>query len=136
MKALSIRMPWAALIVAGHKDIENRTWASRYRGPLLIHAALAPARRSLADICAQYSVAITPKLEALCELRGGVVGRVDLIDCVGSHSSSRFDGAIDERGRRNFGFVLSAARTLPFHSMPGRLGLFELVTPDVTPDDF
>jgi hypothetical protein len=37
-KALSIRQPWAHLIVAGIKQIENRTWTTRYRGPLLIHA--------------------------------------------------------------------------------------------------
>lgn len=39
MKALSIRQPWAWAIVNGHKTIENRTWATTYRGPLLIHAS-------------------------------------------------------------------------------------------------
>ena len=39
MKALSIRQPWASLIVAGIKDIENRSWVTNYRGKLLIHAA-------------------------------------------------------------------------------------------------
>lgn len=41
MKVLSIRQPWAWLIVNGHKDVENRTWDSYYRGPLLIHASSA-----------------------------------------------------------------------------------------------
>jgi hypothetical protein len=41
MKILSVRQPWAALIVSGHKDIENRTWSTRYRGPVLIHASQA-----------------------------------------------------------------------------------------------
>lgn len=36
MKALSIKEPWAALIVAGKKTIETRTWRTAYRGPLLI----------------------------------------------------------------------------------------------------
>ena len=40
MKALSIRQPWAELIVAGLKDIENRTWRTDYRGPVLIHAGM------------------------------------------------------------------------------------------------
>jgi hypothetical protein len=39
MRALTIRQPWAWLIVHGHKDLENRTWCTSYRGPLLIHAA-------------------------------------------------------------------------------------------------
>jgi len=36
--ALSIRQPWAWLIVNGWKDIENREWSTRFRGRLLIHA--------------------------------------------------------------------------------------------------
>ncbi|WP_245839042.1 ASCH domain-containing protein [Yersinia kristensenii] len=41
MKALSIRQPWAWLIVNGYKDIENRTWNTKCRGPVLIHASTA-----------------------------------------------------------------------------------------------
>ena len=39
MKVLSVRQPWAWLIVAGYKDIENRTWSTPYRGELAIHAS-------------------------------------------------------------------------------------------------
>jgi hypothetical protein len=39
MKVIVIRQPWAWLIVNGFKDIENRSWATRYRGPLLIQAS-------------------------------------------------------------------------------------------------
>ena len=35
--ALSIRQPWAELIISGKKSIEIRTWPSRYRGPLWVH---------------------------------------------------------------------------------------------------
>lgn len=38
MKAISILQPWASLILSGEKRIENRTWATAYRGPLVIHA--------------------------------------------------------------------------------------------------
>jgi hypothetical protein len=33
MKTLSVRQPYAWLIVAGFKPIENRTWRTTYRGP-------------------------------------------------------------------------------------------------------
>ncbi|MCB2188832.1 MAG: ASCH domain-containing protein [Deltaproteobacteria bacterium] len=46
MKCLSIRQPWASLIVAGMKDVENRSWATKYRGPVLIHAAATVADTS------------------------------------------------------------------------------------------
>jgi hypothetical protein len=40
LRALSIRQPWAWLIVNGVKDIENRSFRTRHRDPLVIHAGL------------------------------------------------------------------------------------------------
>ena len=39
IKALTIRQPWAELILRGRKPYELRTWRTKYRGPLVIHAA-------------------------------------------------------------------------------------------------
>lgn len=39
-RVLSVRQPWASLIVMGEKTVENRTWSTPYRGTLAIHAAL------------------------------------------------------------------------------------------------
>lgn len=39
MKALSIAQPWAECIVSNGKNIENRTWDTKLRGYLLIHAS-------------------------------------------------------------------------------------------------
>lgn len=41
MKTLSIKQPYAALIAAGLKPFEIRTWQTQYRGELLIHAGKA-----------------------------------------------------------------------------------------------
>ena len=38
MKALTVCQPYAHLIAIGEKRVENRTWSTRYRGPILIHA--------------------------------------------------------------------------------------------------
>lgn len=38
MKALTVQQPWAWAIIHGGKDVENRTQAWGYRGPLAIHA--------------------------------------------------------------------------------------------------
>lgn len=40
IKAISIWEPWASLMALGAKKIETRSWGTRYRGPLLICAAL------------------------------------------------------------------------------------------------
>lgn len=52
MKALSIRQPWASLIVMGIKDIENRTWPTRHRGSVLVHAAKGMTRDKFRLLCA------------------------------------------------------------------------------------
>lgn len=39
MKVITVRQPWAWAIAKGHKDVENRSWATSYRGPLAIHSA-------------------------------------------------------------------------------------------------
>lgn len=46
MKALTIRQPWASLIVLGHKDVENRTWKTAIRGQIAIHSGQS---KSIAD---------------------------------------------------------------------------------------
>lgn len=37
MKAITVWQPWAEDIIAGRKLVENRTWTTDYRGPLIIH---------------------------------------------------------------------------------------------------
>lgn len=78
MKALSIQQPWAWAILAGHKPLENRTWKTRYRGPLAIHASRgtgwdASGRELLAKLG-------TPAPDELP--RGALLGVVDLVDVV------------------------------------------------------
>ena len=40
MKVLTIREPWASLIINGYKEYEFRSWKTNYRGKILIHAGL------------------------------------------------------------------------------------------------
>lgn len=39
MKALTVYQPWASLLACGAKQYETRSWATKYRGPIVIHAA-------------------------------------------------------------------------------------------------
>lgn len=114
-KALSIRQPFAWLIVEGHKEVENRSWSTRYRGPVLIHAGLS--RSDFNDeeaeyIAKKYRVSIPHEL-----VFGGIVGVVDLVDCV-EKSSSRWHVA------GKMGWVLANPRKLSFRPCKGALGLF------------
>lgn len=108
MKAITIRQPWAALIVAGIKDIENRTWTTKYRGPLLIHVG-ATNWSPLSQF--------VPKA-AIPSLYSCILGVVDLVDVVESHPSPWFEGP--------YGWVLANPRPMRPVPIAGRLGLFEV----------
>jgi hypothetical protein len=44
MKAITIWQPWASLIACGTKKYETRSWPTKYRGPIAIHAAAKEPR--------------------------------------------------------------------------------------------
>lgn len=47
MKAITIWQPWASLLAHGMKQYETRSWATKYRGPIAIHAAKRPVRQTI-----------------------------------------------------------------------------------------
>ncbi len=117
MKALSLRQPWAWLASHGHKTIENRTWATDYRGPLLLHAGLQPDRKFVRLLAAPLAaIALPHEFE-----RGGIVGLAELVECVTASDSPWFVGP--------YGWVLRDARPVTFMPCRGRLGLFEVPWP-------
>lgn len=80
MKAITIHQPWAWAIAQGHKRVENRSWATRYRGPILIHAG--QSLKSMSDGRAMFDqLGITMPAEAEL-VRGYVVAVARLVDCV------------------------------------------------------
>jgi hypothetical protein len=124
MKALSVRQPWAHFIVRGFKPVENRQWWTQYRGPLLIHAAKGMTKFEYED-CMKLAAAIARQAQTAILLpsfdeleRGGVVGRVDLLDCVTDHDSLWFAG--------KFGFVMQNPAPLPFLPYKGQLGFSDV----------
>lgn len=116
MKALSIRQPWAWLIVNGHKPIENRTWNTKLRGEFLIHAGKGFDKAGYAWVRDNFPEIDLP-LPAGFE-RGGLVGKATLHDVITTSSSPWFFGPV--------GFCLADAEPLPFVPMAGKLGFFEV----------
>ena len=116
MKVIVIRQPWAWLIVQGFKDIENRTWQTQYRGPLLIQASAGlPSKAKLEEFrlfARKRGVELPDVFES-----GGIVGMVQLDDCVTKSRSRWFEGPV--------GWVLSKPKKLPFIPLKGQLGLFD-----------
>ena len=121
--ALSIRQPWAWAIIDAGKDVENRDWPTRFRGPVCIHAANGMTRDefdgfvSLARAMYRngtWTGPFIPERQALS--RGGIVGVAEITDCVDASLSPWFFG--------RYGFVLRNVRAVEFIPCKGALGFF------------
>ena len=84
MKALSIRQPWAYAILFAGKRVENRSWATRYRGRILIHASATrgDAQWWASALPAIAAAAPTPSLVPKWEMpMGALVAWAYLVEC-------------------------------------------------------
>lgn len=120
MKAITLRQPWAWLVVNGHKDIENRSWRTKHRGKILIHAgAHKVTKAEYADFlerCRRSQIKDYPAIDDF--ETGGIVGSVEIVDCVKESKSPWFLGP--------HGFPLKNARNLPFKPTKGKLGIWDV----------
>ena len=73
MKVLTIKQPWATLIMQGDKRFEFRSWQTNYRGDLLIHAGKGIDKEAMNKL-AKY---IPEDM-----LTGKILGKVTLVNCV------------------------------------------------------
>ena len=120
MKVISVRPVWAWLIVNGFKDVENRTWKTRYRGAILVHAS---ARISIVDHNNARDLIRQRGLDIVLpdpgELQhGGIIGLTCVTGCVTESSSRWFVGP--------HAFELQGSRPVPFSALKGRLGIFDV----------
>lgn len=125
--ALSVKQPWAALLVAGIKAVEIRTWPTKRRGRVLIHASKAADTRPEG-----WELVTTPELRELAALRGGMIGEGELVECVRYATAEAFAAAT--AGHRNapewfrpaglYGFVFQNLRPIAYHAYPGKTMFF------------
>lgn len=129
MKALSLRQPWAWLVVHGGKHVENRGWNTKFRGDFLIHAAkgMTVEEYDSAFLFAQdvytrlgRSVVLPPIPELA---RGGIIGRARLVDVV-PPCADACPHPWHMAGQ--YGFLLEDVRPLPFIPWRGSLNFFEI----------
>ena len=132
MKCLTVRQPWAWLIIHGGKDIENRTWRTHYTGPLLIHAAATrPTFQEYKDAC-ELQGAATRCITAQCGAKpplyfpssdelvyGAIIGRVCMTGCVN-------DSPSPWAMRGEWHWLLANPEPLDPIPYIGRQGLFEV----------
>ena len=72
MKVLTIREPWASLIVNGYKEYEFRSWKTNYRGKILIHTS-SMMDKDMLDRYKDYN---------LDYITGAIIGEAEIVDCI------------------------------------------------------
>jgi len=72
VKALTVRQPWAWALVHGRQTSEWRSWPTRHRGNLLIHAGLGTDQ----DGSKLYPEAFDSMIH------GAIIGAVHVVDCL------------------------------------------------------
>lgn len=109
MKAISIKQPWASLIVEGLKPVENRSKPWKHRGPLAIHAS-----KKFDENFKLPGLFITKHVVEIVErsrlLTGGFVGSVNMVDCVIEH----------------FGYVFENPKKCDLIPWKGQQGVFNI----------
>lgn len=126
--ALSIKQPWAALLVHGVKTIEIRSWSTLRRGRILIHAARVPDSR-------EYGwKLVTSDIQETAKLRGGIIGEAELIECIEYLSLEEFQA--EKHLHLNepewfqppclYGFQFDQMKRLPFRRLSGAVRFFSV----------
>lgn len=127
MKALSIRQPFASLILTGKKTIETRNWATKYRGPLLICSGTSIHNGIVFEDGNAKSAAFYAKANDMWDwhLRGVSLCVVDLINCR-EMAPSDCEEAYCIWYPRAFAWELENVRPVQKRVVAGKLRLFDV----------
>jgi hypothetical protein len=127
LKTLSIRQPWAQLIVTGKKDIENRSRRTHYRGRILVHAPKKIDDRGIPSCLTANQMSQISDLHGwvndgfLCR---AIIGSVEIVDCVQNHPS-----VWAEPGAWNWVLANPVLFDNPIIDVPGALSFWEYDLP-------
>jgi hypothetical protein len=110
---LSVRHPWAWLLVNGPKDGENRSWPTKVRGLVAIHAGKTVDHKDITDLREKCRIHLPATFDT-----GKIVGFVNIVGCVRDHDSGWFFPP-------NFFFVTNARVAWDGPAVKGRLGFFQ-----------
>lgn len=125
MKVITIKQPYASLIVAGLKEYEFRTWKTKHRGELLIHAGKSVNKEALKKY-EQYNLDYPA---------GCIIAKVNLTDCVEIDEKMRkvlekknplvYSRVVSDIEWKGYGFKLENVKKIEPIYVNGQLGLWD-----------
>jgi len=121
MKVLSLKQPFAELVVSGKKTIELRKWNTKFRGEFLVHASKTPHSASMK----RFGFVNLPT--------GCIVGKAFLKEVKHYSNKEEFEKdqnlhlASEDWG--GYGFVLENAQRVKEMPCKGKLGFWEIAFP-------
>ena len=123
MKVLTIKQPWAQLIIEGDKEYEFRSWKTNYRGDILIHAGKSIDKEAIKRFeC--YNLEYPT---------GSIIAKATMSDCIEVTEKFRCDRkdenelvyrGIQDRNWNGFGFKMENVEEIEPIEINGQLGLW------------
>ena len=125
MKVLTIKQPFASLIIEGLKEYEFRTWKTKYRGEFLIHAGKGIDKKAMEKF----------KCFNLDYPSGCIIGKVTLTDCIKIDDESRkmlkekksivYDSIVNNTDWEGYGFKMENIQKIKPIPIDGKLSFWE-----------
>ena len=123
MKVLTIKNPWATLIITGYKKYEFRSWKTKYRGKILIHTSINPDKKiidNFDNLNIKYQ-------------NGYIIGEAEIVDCI--EVTNEFENKLIKENKQVYGMTIGRGgyawklENVVKYDKPipikGRLGLWE-----------
>lgn len=124
MKVITIKQPWASLIAAGYKEYEFRTWNTKYRGDILIHAGLGvdkDAMKRFKHLNLEYP---SGSIIAKATITDSIYVDDKFVKTIGSTNPLVYKNIINKNGSEGYGFKLENVKKINPIPIKGKLGLW------------
>lgn len=125
MKVITIKQPWATLIAKGYKEYEFRTWKTKHRGDILIHAGKGIDKNAVErfkHLNLEYPI-------------GQIIAKATITDCVSVDKEFRekmikkdpivYKGLSTKENWEGYGFKLENIKEIKPIKINGKLSLWD-----------
>jgi|TARA_Y100000294_G_C8548975_1_gene334448 hypothetical protein len=116
---LSVKQPFASLIVLGKKSIECRVWKTNFRGKIFIHSSKGESKEKL------FNVNKNLLNKKIFSLKGFILGSVEIIDCKKIHKESSKQAKF-KINKKYWGWILKNHKRIKPIPYKGKLGIFKV----------